>query len=389
MDVTLETLLLYADADPDEPDLAPPIHQSTPFAAAGVAEFATMNSDARHERYYRRYGNPSQARLETVLAAAEGAEACLATASGMGAASTIVLGLLASGDHVVAQRSMYGGTLSLLQHLAPRLGIEATLVDQTDTDAFARAAGPGTTKLFLLESPSNPLLRVTDIAAVAALARGMGALACVDNTVATPVNQRPLDLGADLVMHSVTKALSGHADVLAGAIIGRRELIDRIWATHLVVGAVISPFDAWLALRGLRTLVMRVERQNRTADAVARFLAGHPAVRGVNYPGLPDHPQRELVKRQMTGHGGLLSVELGGGADAAERFIDTLQLPVRAPSLGGVRSLVVRPAAMWAHEMTADELAATGIAPGLVRLAVGLEPEQDLIADLEHALTAG
>jgi len=190
-------------------------------------------------------------------------------------------------------------------------------------------------------------------------------------------------------MHSVTKALSGHADVLAGAIIGRRELIDRIWATHLVVGAVISPFDAWLALRGLRTLVMRVERQNRTADAVARFLAGHPAVRGVNYPGLPDHPQRELVKRQMTGHGGLLSVELGGGADAAERFIDTLQLPVRAPSLGGVRSLVVRPAAMWAHEMTADELAATGIAPGLVRLAVGLEPEQDLIADLEHALTAG
>jgi cystathionine beta-lyase/cystathionine gamma-synthase len=384
----LETLLLYADADPAEPDLAPPIHQSTPFAAADAAEFAAMNSDPRHERYYRRYGNPSQARLEKVLAAAEGAEACLATASGMGAVSTIVLGLLSSGDHVVAQRSMYGGTLSLLQHLAPRLGIEATLVDQTDTDAFARAARPGATKLFLLESPSNPLLQVTDIAAVAAVAREVGALTCVDNTVATPVNQRPLEHGADLVMHSVTKALSGHADVLAGAVIGPRELVDRIWATHLVIGSVISPFDAWLALRGLRTLVMRVERQNRTADAVARVLAAHPAVRVVNHPGLPTHPQRDLVARQMTGHGGLMSFELGAGAEAAERFIGALRLPVRAPSLGGVRSLVVRPAAMWAQEMTVEELTAAGVAPGLVRLAVGLEAEQDLIADLERALAS-
>jgi methionine-gamma-lyase len=174
--------------------------------------------------------------------------------------------------------------------------------------------------------------------------------------------------------------------VLAGAILGNRDLIDRIWATHLVVGAVISPFDAWLALRGLRTLGMRVERQNRTATAVATFLAGHPAVRTVNHPGLAGHPQRDLVERQMTGPGGLLSVELRGGAGAAERFIDAVRLATRAPSLGGVRSLVVRPAAMWAQEMTADEVAATGIAPGLVRLAVGLESEADLIADIERAL---
>jgi methionine-gamma-lyase len=387
MDVTLETLLLYADADQSEPDLAPPLHQSTPFAAAGEAEFAAMNSDPRHERYYRRYGNPTQARLEAVLAAAEGAQACLATASGMGAVTTVVLGLLSAGEHVVAQRSMYGGTLSLLRHLAPRLGIGATLVDQTDPAAFERAARPNT-RLFLLETPSNPLLQVTDIAAVARLARGLGALTCVDNTVATPVNQRPLAHGADLVVHSVTKALSGHADVLAGAILGRRDVIDRIWATHLVVGAVISPFDAWLALRGLRTLAMRVERQNRTAIAVARFLAGHPAVRAVNHPGLAAHPQHDLVQRQMTGPGGLLSVDLRGGAEAAERFIDALRLPVRAPSLGGVRSLVVRPAAMWAQEMTADEVAATGITPGLVRLAVGLESEADLIADLDRGLDA-
>jgi methionine-gamma-lyase len=383
----LETLLLHADADPDEPDLAPPIHQSTPFAAADAAEFATMNDDPRHERYYRRYGNPSQARLEKLLAAAEGGEACLATASGMGAMSTIVLGLVGSGEHIVAQRSMYGGTLSLLQHLAPRLGIEATLVDQTDVDAFEQATRSNT-RLFLLESPSNPLLRITDIAAVAALARGVGALTCVDNTIATPVNQRPLDHGADLVMHSVTKSLSGHADVLAGAIIGRRETVDRIWATHLVLGSVISPFDAWLTLRGLRTLVMRVERHNRNADAVAAVLAGRPGVRAVNHPGSPDHPQRDLIARQMTGHGGLLSVELDGGAAAAERFIDALRLPVRAPSLGGVRSLVVRPAAMWAQEMSDEELAEAGVAPGLVRLAVGLENEQDLIADVEQALAA-
>lgn len=380
----LETLLLYADADPAEPDLAPPIHQSTPYAAADAAEFAAMNSDPRHQRYYRRYGNPSQARLEGVLAAIEGAPACLATASGMGAASTIVLALLRGGDHVVAQRSMYGGTLSLLQHLAPRLGIEATLVDQTDPGAFERAARPNT-KLFLLESPSNPLLQLTDIAAVAGLARGMGALTCVDNTIATPVNQRPLEHGADLVLHSVTKALSGHADVLAGAVLGRRELIDRIWATHLVLGSVISPFDAWLALRGLRTLVMRVERHNRTAAAVAAFLAGQPGVRAVNYPGSPEHPQRDLVARQMTGHGGLLSFELPDAA-AADRFIAALRLVAHAPSLGGVRSLVVRPAAMWAQEMSAEEVAAAGVAPGLVRLAVGVESEADLIADIEQAL---
>jgi cystathionine beta-lyase/cystathionine gamma-synthase len=385
--ISLETLLLHADADPTDGAIAPPIYHSTPFAAATADDFDAMTSQPRHERYYRRYGHPTQARLEGVLAAAEGAEACLATASGMGAASTIVLGLLASGDHVVAQRSMYGGTLSLLQHLAPRLGIEATLVDQVDTTAFERAARPNT-KLFMLETPSNPLLQVTDISAVSALARDLGALTCIDNTVATPVNQRPVEHGVDLVMHSVTKALSGHADVLAGAILGRGELIDRIWETHIIVGSVIGPYDAWLALRGLRTLVMRVERQNRTATAVAGFLAGHPAVRAVNYPGLATHPQHDLARKQMSGYGCLLSFDLVGGATAAEKAIASLRLAVRAPSLGGFRSVVVRPAAMWTQEMTADQLAAAGIAPGLVRLAVGLEAETDLISDLAQALEA-
>ncbi|TCO54101.1 trans-sulfuration enzyme family protein [Actinocrispum wychmicini] len=382
----LATLLAHADADPAEAALAPPIYQVANFAAESADEFTSMNS-GRHDRFYRRFGNPSQARLEQVMAAAEGAEAGLATASGMGAVTTTLLALVGAGDHVVAQQSMYGGTLSLLQDLAPRLGIEVTLVDQTDVAAFERAIGPRT-KLVMLETPSNPLLRLTDIQAVTAIAQDRGILTFADNTVATPVNHRLVELGVDLVMHSVTKAVSGHADVLAGIVLGRRELIDRIWRTHTMAGSVIGPFDAWLALRGLRTLAMRVQRQNATAQAVARFLAEHPAVRQVNYPGLASHPQHDLAVRQMTGFGGLMSLELRGGAPAAERFIDGLGLPVRSSSLGGFRSTVVRPAAMWEQELTEQQLAAAGVPAGLVRYAVGLESEVDLIADLDRALAA-
>ncbi|MGK4585168.1 trans-sulfuration enzyme family protein [Kitasatospora sp. HPMI-4] len=385
--MTLETLLVHADADDGEPDIAPPIHQTVPFASASAEDFEELSSATRAQRFYRRYGNPTQARLEKVLAAVEGAEAALATASGMGAISTTVLSLVGAGDHIVAQRSMYGGTLSLLQDLAPRLGIETTLVDQTDTAAFERALRPNT-KLIMLETPGNPLLQITDLEAVAGLARDRGIPTLADNTVATPVNQRPLDHGVDLVMHSVTKAVSGHSDVLAGIVLGRSDLVDRIWQTHTLIGSVISPHDGWLALRGLRTLAMRVEHQNRTALALARFLEDHPAVAKVNHPGLPGHPQHDLAKRQMRGFGGLLSFELRGGSDTAERLLAALRVPARSASLGGVRSLVVRPAAMWGQELTEEQLAEAGVPPGLVRFAVGLESETDLIADLERGLAA-
>ncbi|WP_222720778.1 trans-sulfuration enzyme family protein [Actinomadura sp. HBU206391] len=383
----LETLLVHADADDGESAIVPPIYQSVPFSAASAEEFAKVSTTPRAERFYRRYGNPTQARLEAVMATIEGAEAGLATASGMGAVSTTVLSLVAGGDHVVAQRSMYGGTLSFLQEVAPRLGIEVTLVDQTDTRAFERAVRPNT-KLIMLETPSNPLLQITDVEAVTGIARDHGILTFADNTVATPVNHRPLDQGVDLVMHSITKSVSGHSDVLAGIVLGRSDLIDRIWQTHTLIGAVISPHDAWLALRGLRTLAMRVEHQNRTALALARFLDDHPAVAKVNYPGLAGHPQHDVAKRQMRGHGGLLSFELRGGYDTAERFIAALGVPARSPSLGGVRSLVVQPAAMWEHELTEEQLSEAGVPPALVRFAVGLEAETDLIADLERGLTA-
>jgi cystathionine beta-lyase/cystathionine gamma-synthase len=381
--MSLETLLVHADAGDGEPGIAPPIYQAVPFSASSAEEFAELHYTPRAERFYRRYGNPTQARLETVMAAVEGAEAGLATASGMGAISTTLLSLVSGGDHVVGQRSMYGGTLSLLRDMAPRLGIQVTLVDQTDTEAFERAVRPNT-KLIMLETPSNPLLQITDLEAVTALARDRGIPTLADNTVATPVNQRPLHHGVDLVMHSITKSVSGHSDVLGGIVVGRSDLIDTIWRTHILIGAVIGPHDAWLALRGLRTLVMRVERQNQTALTLARFLDDHPAVAKVNYPGLAGHPQHELAKRQMLGHGGLLSFELRGGCEAAERLIAALNIPARSPSLGGVRSLVVRPAAMF--PLTEEQLAEAGVPSGLVRFAVGLEGETDLIADLDHAL---
>jgi cystathionine beta-lyase/cystathionine gamma-synthase len=389
MDITttLDTLLVHADVDDAlEPAVVPPIHQSAPFAAGSAEEFGAMHGTPRSARSYRREGNPTQARLEDVVAAVEGAEAALATASGMGAMTATVLGLLDSGDHVIGQRHMYGGTLSLLQTVAPRLGVRATLVDQTDPAAFARAIRPET-KLIMVESPSNPLLQLTDVAAVAALARDHGILTVADNTVATPVNHRPLADGVDLVVHSVTKALSGHADVLAGLVLGPAGLIERIWRAHTVFGAVISPFDAWLALRGLRTLPIRIARLNETALTLARHLAGHPAVARVDYPGLPGHPQHDLAARQMRGYGGLLSFEPHGGAAAAERVYDALRLPARAASLGGVRSLVALPDRMWTNELTGEQRAAAGLPPGLIRYAVGLEGAPDLIADLDHALS--
>jgi methionine-gamma-lyase len=242
------------------------------------------------------------------------------------------------------------------------------------------------TKLVIAETPTNPLLDVTDLRAVCGAARGRGVLTLVDNTFATPINQRPIELGADLVVHSATKYLGGHSDLVAGVVAGPSALLDRIWDTSLVLGGTLGPFDAWLLLRGLRTLPLRIERHNATALAVARFLEWHPAVERVNYPGLESHPQHELARRQMSGFGGMLSFEVRGGAAAAERCIAGMTLAARAGSLGGVESLVVHPAAMWAHSMSEERLREAGIQPGLVRFSVGLEGERDLIADLERAL---
>ncbi|KAB1159106.1 PLP-dependent transferase [Micromonospora sp. AMSO12t] len=366
--------------------VSPPIVQSATFSAESDEQFAAVATETRGNAFYTRYGNPNHAQVAAVVAQLEGAEAGLVTASGMGAISTIALALLSAGDHVIVQRSTYGGTTSLVTGLLARFGVAFTQVDQTDTEAFVRALRPQT-RLVLVETPSNPLLELTDLAAVVELAHANDALVAVDNTFATPVNQRPTEFGADLVWHSGTKYLGGHSDVSAGVVVGSADLVDRVWQTAIVTGSTLGPIDAWLLLRGIRTLSLRVDRHNANALALARAVEGHPAVRRVRYPGLPTHPQHELAGRQMTGFGGVLSVELRDGR-AAAGLLDGLRLAKRAASLGSVSTLVVHPRSMWAGIVDAEQLAATGIGEGLVRVSTGIEDTEDLVADFLAALDA-
>jgi methionine-gamma-lyase len=379
----LTSVLLGADRELGP--LTPVIDPASTFAATDPEDFAAMASEPRHARFYTRYGNPTHRHAEALIAAAEGAATAQLFASGMGAVSAAALTFCAQGDHLVLQRVHYGGVTALASDLL-RLGIEVTAVDQRDADALAAAIGPRT-RLVLLETPSNPLLVLTDLRAVTAAARERGAVTLVDSTLATPVNQRPLEHGADLVMHSATKYLGGHSDLTAGVIAGPEELLERIWKTTLVLGATSGPFDAWLLARGLRTLALRVERHNASAQRVAEALEAHPAVTAVHYPGLESHPQHALARRQMPGgYGGLLSFEVAGGYEASDRVVRTLERFTLAASLGTVHSLVTHPAAMLQGVLTPEQLAAAGVKPALIRLAIGLEPAEELIADLERAL---
>jgi cystathionine beta-lyase/cystathionine gamma-synthase len=383
-----DSLLLHADDALHEGcSVTPMIPWTATFSAEDAQAFARMASEPMHERYYTRYGNPLHRRVARIVADLEGAETGLVAASGMGAIATVALGLLKQGDRVVAQRNHYMGTTKLLSELLARFGVSAEFVDQTDTDAFARAlARPAA--MVMLESPTNPDCSLTDLAAVAALAHAAGATVVVDNTFATPLNQRPLALGADLVVHSATKYLGGHHDLTAGVVVGDAAMIERLWSTQIVLGATLSPMDAWLLLRGLRTLSVRVRRINESALAVAQALAAHPAVASVSYPGLPAHPQHALAKRQMSGFGGVMGLRLRAGYDDTSRFVAGLRLPQHAVSLGGVESLIVHAAAMWAGTLDDTGMRLAGIEPELVRLSVGLEHPDDLVADLTRGLDA-
>jgi cystathionine beta-lyase/cystathionine gamma-synthase len=277
--------------------------------------------------------------------------------------------------------------MTLFEEMPQHFGVEVTIVDQTQTDAFAEAVRPNT-RVIYAESPTNPLMQITDLRAVAELGKSRGITTIVDNTFATPINQRPLEFGFDCVIHSATKYLGGHSDVTAGCIISNREFVERAWYFSLLAGSILSPFDGWLLLRGLRTLALRVERHNSNALALARFLEGRPEVERVHYPGLESHPQHELASTQMSGFTGMLSTELHGGFEAAERFISSLRLATNAASLGGHETLIVHPAAMWRGYMTAEQLRARGLSDSLVRISVGVEDEKDLIEDFGRALGA-
>jgi methionine-gamma-lyase len=379
------TQAIHADDAARGGAVVAPINQATTFAAATDAAFLDAAARSFTDDFYIRYGTPNHTQVADVVAALEGADRALVTAGGMGAVSTVALALLKAGDHVVAQSSIYPGTTALVSTVLARFGVTATTVDMTDLAAVEQALSVPTTLVFV-ETPSNPFLAVVDVAAVSHLAHQRGATVLVDNTIATPINQRPLELGADLVWHSATKYLGGHSDVSAGVVAGRTDVIEEIWRTHLVVGAVLGPFDAWLLLRGLRTLDVRVARHNDNAMALATLLAGHDLVDAVYYPGLRDHPQHELAVSQMSGFGGLLSFEVRGGAAAADRLLDALTLSTRAASLGSVHTLGTRPAAMWGDTRNYDAAAGEAAAPGLVRLAIGIESTKDLVEDLERGL---
>ncbi|MFK0105719.1 trans-sulfuration enzyme family protein [Streptomyces sp. NPDC091217] len=367
--------------------VAPPIYQTAAFSAADAETFAQAAVEPRGQDFYLRFGNPNHAQVAAVVAELERTEAAMVTASGMAAITTAVLALVSAGDHVVGQRSTYGGTASVLLNLLPRLGVSTTLVDQTDPTAFEKALTPQT-RLILLETPSNPLLQVTDLRAVAELARAHGVPTVADNTFATPLNQRPTDFGIDLVWHSATKYLNGHTDISAGVLAGPADLLDRIWDTGVLTGAVLGPFDAWLLLRGLRTLPLRLPRHNANGQALAEALQEHPAVAKVHCPGLPSHPQHELASSQMSGFGGVLGIELTGGFAAADAFLGRLRYPRRSASLGGVESLAVHPASMWRGMLSEDQISGAGVPPGLVRLAAGTEDTADLVADALAAADA-
>ena len=382
------TRVLHGDADlSQDADVSPAIHYSATFKARDAAEFAEMASTPRHAAYYTRYGNPTHARAAAVVAALEGTQTALLTASGMGAISTTVLALVQAGDHVVAQTRHYMSTAKLFDEVLPRFGVQVSIVEQTELSAIEAALQPNT-KLIMLETPANPTLVLTDLAGVAALARPRGIVTVADNTFASPINCKPHALGIDIVVHSATKSLGGHHDLTAGVICCSDALAERIWPMHITLGAVLSPMDAWLLLRGLRTLPVRMERINANALALAAWLEQQPQVERVHYPLLTSHPQHALAQRQMTGGGPVIAFALRAGYEATSRFVASLELATQAVSLGGVDTLIVHTAAMWSGTMNEAQMTAAGIPPNFVRLAVGMEHIDDLQRDFARALGA-
>lgn len=374
-----ETRAIRAGQEPDPATgaIIPPIYATTNFQRHAI--------DQADGYSYSRVLNPTRTAAEQCLAALENARHALLFASGM-AAEVALLGLLRPGDHVVCTRDVYGGTISMWKHLAPQRGISVSYANMLHLDAVADAIQPNTRMLWL-ESPTNPLTYVLDIPALAALGRQHNLITVIDNTFATPYLQNPPEMGVDVVVHSVTKYLGGHSDVLGGALVfNRDDLHEPLWDQQAIGGAVLSPFESWLLLRGMKTLAVRMRAHCDNAMRVAQFLAAHPKVERVLYPGLPDHPQHALAKRQMRGFGGMIALYLKTDRAGVNRFCTNLRLFNLASSLGGVESLIGYPATMSHEGLSESERLERGITDNLVRLSVGIEHPDDLIADLERAL---
>ncbi len=383
---TLNIKVGVKEADPNFGSVIPPIYPSSTFKFPSAEEGAARFAFKSPGMIYSRLSNPTVVALEKRLAAMEGGEKCIATASGMSAITTVLMHFLKKGDHVITHKAIYGGTFELLARIIPKYGIEVDFVDFTNIDNVRKKIKPNT-KIIYFESPTNPLLEVIDIEAVCKIAKKHKILTVFDNTFANPPLQYPLKLGVDIVIYSLTKYINGHSDIIGGAIISRKEIIEDIFKRSFIfLGPTLSPFAAYLILRGMTTLEIRMKKHCDNAEKVARFLENHPKIKKVYYPSLSSHPGHKIARKQMNGYGGVLSFEVKGGYEAGKVLVNSVKIINLAVSLGAVESLIEHPASMTHSELTPEERKKAGIKDGLIRLSVGLEDVEDIINDLSQAL---
>ncbi len=381
-----ETAVVHPRKAKGHGPIVDPVHLATTWRLASAKQGAEFSAANAPEAFYTRWGNPTTRVLEESLAELEGGVRAIATGSGMGAISSAILAVVSKGDRVVAGKSLYTATTEMFTRVLPRFGVETTFVDPAKRGSWREAVTKNTTLVYA-ESPANPTMTITDLREAAEAAHSVGAIAMTDNTFATPINQRPIEHGFDVVLHAATKYLGGHSDVTAGAIVTKTdELWERIWFLYKILGPTLGPFDAYLVQRGMKTLPQRVRQQNASAQALAEFLEDHAAVERVHYPGLKTFPQHALAKRQMDGFGGMLSFEVKGGRPAGVRFVESVEVATLAVSLGGPETLVQHPASMTHGPLTEEERELSGISDGLIRVSVGLEHLDDLIADFAQAM---
>lgn len=388
---SLSTIAVHAGERTGRPavhdSLTTPIVQTSTYFFKDTADLIEFVEGRKDSFEYGRYGNPTTDTVERKISEMEQAESTLLSSSGMCAATTMLLALVPAGGHIVTTTDCYRRTRQFIQTMLPKMGITTTVIDPADMSSLEKALNENEVSLFFSESPTNPYLRCIDVPLVSSLCHARGALVCIDGTFATPINQHVLTMGADLVLHSGTKYLAGHNDVLAGSLSGRSDLVQKVRALHNVLGGVVDPHAAYLILRGLKTLDLRVRRQNETAMELAQTLEKHAKVHCVHYPGLPSHPEHAIARRQMpTGFGGVVSFEIDGDLARTSLFIDSLAIPYIAPSLGGVESLVEQPAIISYWDYGAEERTRLGIKDNLVRFSCGIEDSSDIISDVMQAL---
>ena len=372
-------------SDPATGAVTVPLYETSTFAFTNVDQGAARFAGKEEGYIYTRFSNPTIRALEESVAALENGEDAKACASGMSAITTSILAIAGKGDHIVSTDALYGGTQKLFEAVLPRFGIEFTLVDSTEPENVEKAVKPNT-KIIFIETPSNPTLKLTDLAAISKIAKKHGVKSIEDNTFMSPYFQRPIEHGIDIVVHSLTKYLSGHSNIVGGIIIGSKAYIKTLESITRNMGGNLGPFEAWLTLLGIKTLPIRMDKHNKNAIQVATFLEQHPKVQKVCYPGLESNPQLELAKRQMSGFGGMISFELKGGLEAGKKVMNSLKLCTLAVSLGAVETLIQHPASMTHAGVPREERLRAGVTDSLVRLSVGIEDAEDVIADLDQAL---